>query len=196
MTGGERDLGLILDNPAGERDQVLAAGSAVEIAWSRLDEGASLRVHNAGGPLGEEEASAPSSASPRRVLEPPPGHGPRPADRRGPGTAGRRRRAPGQRQRRRRRRGESPPRRGDAGGSLCRFLTWPFYRGRHEPSRRPHRRASRRTRDRRRRRDRGVREPNHRRRADRPRLRACFVDLRRHPRAAVLGPGPTRGPRG
>ena len=27
----------------------------MEIAWSRLDDGASLRVHNAGGPLGEEE---------------------------------------------------------------------------------------------------------------------------------------------
>ena len=55
MTAGERDLALILDNLLENAIKYSPRGSAVEIAWSRLDDGASLRVHNAGGPLGEEE---------------------------------------------------------------------------------------------------------------------------------------------
>jgi two-component system, OmpR family, sensor kinase len=55
VTAGERDLALILDNLLENAIKYSPRGSAVEIAWSRLDDGALLQVHNAGGPLGEEE---------------------------------------------------------------------------------------------------------------------------------------------
>ena len=61
----------------------------MEIAWSRLDDGASLRVHNAGGPLGEEERERAFERFFRRVLEPSPAR-PRAADRRRPWHGGRR----------------------------------------------------------------------------------------------------------
>ena len=52
---GERDLALILDNLLENAIKYSPRGSAVEIAWERVDGRASLRVLNAGGPLSDEE---------------------------------------------------------------------------------------------------------------------------------------------
>ena len=55
VTAGERDLALILDNLLENAIKYSPRGSAVEIAWERHDRMGSLRVLNAGGPLGDEE---------------------------------------------------------------------------------------------------------------------------------------------
>ena len=53
---GERDLALILDNLLENALKYSPRGSTVEIGWEGGERDAALRVHNAGGPLAEEES--------------------------------------------------------------------------------------------------------------------------------------------